>query len=138
MEGGKGPRLVRLGAPFLTKGNRYLWRNSSRHRPDCRMAWAYSRRHTGNARVVNNPRLLLLVRGIAKNEAVLPAVLHQPLLDRGVLLGSVQHLILGVHNVHGQAQLVLAGAGTATSLAALAMASDRLFPRAICFCTRLL
>lgn len=42
--GGKGPPgLVRLGAPFLTKGNRYLWRNSSRHRPDCRMAWAYSR-----------------------------------------------------------------------------------------------
>ena len=136
MEGERGPRAGTPGGPFFDQGKplplEKLFQTQTGlpdglgiFPPDIPVMPG----------LVNNPRLLLLVRGIAKNEAVLPAVLHQPLLDRGVLLGSVQHLILGVHNVHGQAQLV---PGTATSLAALAMASDRLFPRAICFCTRLL
>ena len=52
-----------------------------------------------------------LLRRITEDEAVLPAVLHQPLLLRRVLLFLVQDLIAGGYNVQSQAGLVLAGAG---------------------------
>ena len=54
---------------------------------------------------------LALLRRVAEDEAVLPAVLHQPFLLRRVLLLLVQDLVAGGHDVQGQAGLVLAGAG---------------------------
>lgn len=72
-------------------------------------------------------RSLLAVR-VAEDEAVFPAVLHQPLLHRRGCLPLVQLLIAGVHNVHCQTQFVLTGAGTATTVAAFWSASSALYP----------
>ena len=49
--------------------------------------------------------------GVSQNETVLPGILVEPDLDRGILLVGFQELVGGVHNVHRQAGLMLAGAG---------------------------
>ena len=53
------------------------------------------------------------------DEAVPPGVGHEPLLGGGVLLLVGQILHVGVHDVHRQTQLVLAGAGNGHGLGRL-------------------
>ena len=54
---------------------------------------------------------LAFVIGIAENKSIFPAVLHKPFLHGGIFLGLVQVLVADIHNIHRQAQLVLAGPG---------------------------
>ena len=56
------------------------------------------------------------IRRIPENEAVIGAVRHQPLLDRGLLLLLVQDLIARIHDIHRKAGLMLAGAGAGDPL----------------------
>ena len=62
-------------------------------------------------RLIDDAGDVLLLGGVTQDEPIRPAVLHQPLLGGGAGLGLVQDLVTGVHQVHGQPQLVLAGAG---------------------------
>lgn len=71
-------------------------------------------------RLIDDAGDVLLLGGVTQDEPILPAVLHQPLLGGGAGLGLVQDLVTGVHQVHGQPQLV---PGTATSVAACFCAS---------------
>ena len=59
-------------------------------------------------RLIDDTGDLAFVIGIAEDETILPAVLHQPLLHSGALLGFIQMLIIDVHNIHCQSQLMLA------------------------------
>lgn len=65
------------------------------------------------------------IRGIAENEAVIGAMRHQPLLDRGLLLLLVQDLIARIHNIHRKAGLMLAGTGAGDPLGGRSSASSR-------------
>ena len=61
--------------------------------------------------LINDAGLCGFSVGIAENKAIFPAMLHQPFLGGGVFLIFVQIGITAVDQVHGQTQLMLAGAG---------------------------
>ena len=60
--------------------------------------------------LVNDAGLLGFAVGIAQIKAIAPGIGHKPLLGGGVFLLLVQQLIVHIHQVHSQTQLMLAGA----------------------------
>ena len=62
-------------------------------------------------RLVADAGDVALVGGVAQDEAVLGAVVDEPALGVGGLLGLVQLLVGGIHEIDGEGGLVLARAG---------------------------
>ena len=61
--------------------------------------------------LIDNSRYFAFINGVAENEAVAPGVFHKPLLGGGVCLKFIEVAVVGINNIHCQAQLMLAGAG---------------------------
>ena len=67
-------------------------------------------------RFIDDARDFTFFVGVAKDEAVAPAIFHEPLLSGSSFLLGIQLLIAFINDVHRKTQFMLAGAGISDSL----------------------